>query len=148
MPTAKPTRRALVCLTVLIVFSAGCAQRVKLGRVSGRVTYKGQPVPNGAITFLPSPSGPPATAAIRSDGTYALQTPDVGDGAVLGKHAVMITALRVGPAMGPEEKDPLPPPIIPVKYGNTSTSGLTAEVQEGDNTIDFELLDDKTTPKK
>ena len=81
----------------------------------------------------------PASGAIGPDGTYTLQTDDVGEGAVPGKHAVMITALRVGEARGPEEKDPLPPPIIPNKYGNTSTSGLTAEVKEGDNVINFEL---------
>lgn len=148
MLIAKLFRPALLCLAVLILFSTGCGDRVKLGRVSGRITYKGQPVPSGVITFLPNPSGPPATAAIQSDGTYTLQTPDVGDGAMLGKHAVMIMALRETPAMGPEEREPLPPPIIPIKYGNTSTSGLTAEVNEGDNTIDFELKDDKAVPKK
>lgn len=148
MPTAKLTRRALAALAVLALLPAGCGQKTKLGRVSGRVTYKGQPVPNGAITFLPDPSGPPATAPIQPDGTYTLQTPDVGEGALVGQHAVMIMALRVGPAMGPEERDPLPPPIIPIKYGNTSTSGLTAEVREGENTIDFDLVDDKAAPKK
>src|SRR5262249_48096067 len=125
----------------------GCGGRAKLGRVSGRVTYKGEPVPNGAITFLPDESGPPATGTIGPDGTYTLVTPDVGDGAVLGKHKVMITALRVGPARGAEAKDPRPPPIIPPRFGNTSTSGLPAEVREGANTIDFHLTDDMP-PKK
>src|SRR5262249_50753905 len=143
-----PTRRALMRLAVLTLFSAGCNQGPKLGRVSGRVTYKGKPVPNGAITFLPSPSGPPATAGIQPDGTYTLETPGIGNGAVLGAHALMITALREAPAVGPEERDPLPPPIIPIKYGNTSTSGLTAEVHEGDNTIDFDLKDAPPVLKK
>jgi hypothetical protein len=148
MSATNPTRRAFARLAVLAFVSTGCSPSVKLGRVSGRVTYKGHPVPNGAITFLPNPSGPPATAAIQSDGTYSLQTPGIGDGAVLGAHAVMITALREGPATEPDERDPLPPPIIPVKYGNTSTSGLTAEVHEGDNTVNFDLKEDKPTPKK
>jgi hypothetical protein len=145
MPTATRARRALGCLAALTLAAAGCGERVKLGRVSGRVTYKGQAVPTGAVTFLPDPGGPPATAAIGPDGTYTLVTPDVGDGAVVGRHAVMITALQAAPAR--EAHDPLPPPIIPVRYGNTSTSGLTADVKDGENTIDFDLKDDKA-PRK
>ena len=138
---ARAARRAvaIALLTALVVASGGCGQKVKLARVTGKVTYKGNPVPNGGITFLPDPSGPPASGSIGPDGTYTLQTADLGEGAVLGKHAVMITALQSGEAKGPEERDPLPPPIIPTKYGSTSTSGLTAEVKDGDNVINFEL---------
>ena len=147
MLIATPSRWALGYLAVLLLFTAGCGERVKLGRVSGKITYKGQPVPTGTITFLPTSTGPPASAGIRPDGTYTLETVDIGTGAVVGKHTVMITALQDSPAVGAEERTPLPPPIIPVKYGNTSTSGLTADVQEGDNTIDFDLKDDKPTKK-
>ena len=147
MQTATLLRRVLGCSAILSLILAGCGERVKMGRVSGKVTYKGQPVPNGAITFLPSPSGPPATGAIEN-GTYTLQTPEFGRGAVLGKHEVMITALQDAPTWGPEERTPLPPPIIPVKFGDTSTSGLTAEVQEGENTIDFDLTDEPVPAKK
>jgi hypothetical protein len=43
----------------------------------------------------------------------------------------------------PEERNPLPPPIVPDKYTSQATSDLKAEVKDEDNTIDFELKDPK-----
>ena len=39
----------LVVLTCLL--SAGCGGRTEMGRVSGTVTYRGQPVPDAVVRF-------------------------------------------------------------------------------------------------
>lgn len=135
-------------VALLIAGLIGCGDGgPKTAPVHGRITYKGKPVPNGSIVFIPK-SGPPASADIDSEGKYALKTFKPGDGAVLGTHEVMITALQDMKGRLPEDRTPLPPPIVPSRYGSTSTSGLTAEVKDEDNTVNFELTDEKDPPKK
>src|SRR5205823_12586516 len=51
---------------------AGCGGGgPKTALVRGTVTYKGKPVPNGTVTFIPA-SGHHATGDIRPDGSYTL----------------------------------------------------------------------------
>jgi len=65
---------------VICFFVAGCG--VKLGKVSGKVTYKGAVVPGGTVQFWPQESkGNPAGALIKEDGSYTAMVP-VGDAAV------------------------------------------------------------------
>jgi hypothetical protein len=127
-----------------LALAAGCASGdLPTAVVTGKVTYDGKPVPNGTVLFVPA-AGPPATGEIQPDGSYRMTTYANGDGAVLGKHQVCITALQDITGRGAEERTPLPPPIIPEKYMHRATSGLTADVQPGENTIDFALTKQKT----
>jgi hypothetical protein len=126
-----------VCLAALLLL-AGCGEnRMKTARVSGTITYKGKPVPQGSIMFQPQ-SGPAATANI-SNGKYVLKTYRDGDGAVLGSHKVTVISLEDQSARLPEERNPLPPPIVPLKYNFPDKSGLTATVEDKANIIDFDL---------
>jgi hypothetical protein len=83
-------------------------------------------------------NGPSATANIQN-GSYSLKTYKNDDGAILGKHKVTIIALEDQAGRLPEERNPLPPPIVPLKYNFPDKSGLTAEVKDEPNTIDFHL---------
>ena len=97
----------LAAVVLLAFVAAGCgsaAGRPKLGKVSGKVTHKGQPVTSGEVTFTPATgkggeSGNVAFGKIGADGSYDLTTFDTGDGAVLGQHIVTVRvfdpALRV-----------------------------------------------------
>ena len=40
-------------LGAVLIFTAGCRSGKKVGQVSGKVTFKGQPVPAGYISFMP-----------------------------------------------------------------------------------------------
>ncbi len=107
--------------------------------VSGTVTLEGKPLPRGMVQFSPDnikgTRGAPAVGNIDSEGRYSLKTAGV-DGAIVGHHKVRIEA-RQEPR---NEMDSMPPSLIPQRYMNPDTSGLTFEVKEGeDNKIDLKL---------
>ena len=103
---------------VIIVVGCGYDNGLKLAHVSGKVTYKGEPVKNGTVFFMPDEGkgtlGPSATGSLRDDGTYIASTDFAGDGVIVA-HRVGLTALQpvtAGTATGPgAETDPsgLPP---------------------------------------
>jgi hypothetical protein len=132
-----------VIFILLLALAVGCGSgRPKTAVVRGTVTYKGKPVPNGTITFTPN-SGPTATGEIAPDGSYQLTTFRKGDGAVLGEHKVVVVAMQKNNDPNIEAFTPLPPPIVPTKYTSLATTDLKAEVKDEDNTINFDLKDDK-----
>jgi hypothetical protein len=112
----------------------GCSKETPYGYgaqtvpVKGKVTYKGQPLTQGSITFEPDGSGREAHGGIQPDGTFVLTTFKEGDGAVAGVHRVAVR----GTGKGGKE-------VVPVKYRDTSSSKVQVEVTEGktDYTIDF-----------
>jgi hypothetical protein len=133
-----------VCTILVLALLAGCAASDQLptAKVTGKVTYKGKPVPTGTIMFIPEGDKPSATGELKSDGTYELTTYEEGDGAVLGKHSIEINALEDMAGKLPEQRSGTPSSLIPDKYSNRSTSNLSAEVEDVEvNTIDFELKD-------
>lgn len=141
----KPQPMALAAwqLVGVCLVLAGCGSgRPETAVVRGKIIYKEKPVPNGTITFIPK-AGPSATGEIQSDGTYTLTTFRPGDGAILGEHIVIIVAMQDMSNRLPEERNPLPPPIVPDKYTNIATTDLKAQVSAGENVIDFKLEGEK-----
>jgi hypothetical protein len=131
----------------------GCASDDDLAprhAVSGKVTYKGEPLAKGTITFTPADAKAgirPASGAIV-DGSYQLTTQSNNDGAMAGKYKVSVMARSFDEsASGQEEKalrrDKMAKvlakakDLIPTKYNVPETSGLTAEVPGGK--YDFDL---------
>ena len=98
-------------------------------KVSGQVTWKGQPVGDGQINFLPEDGNVhPATAKIVN-GRYEAQVP-------AGRMKVEVHGqkdLGYDPAMHQNTKAP----YIPSEYNAETT--LTLDVQARDNTADFHL---------
>jgi hypothetical protein len=122
---------------VALLFLAGCGDKgMKTAPVKGTITYKGRLVPHGTVMFQPK-DGPAATGAIK-DGLYVLQT-DKRDGAVLGPHKVTVISLADQSGRLPEQRNPLPPPIVPLEYSFADKSGLTALVEDKENVLDFHL---------
>jgi hypothetical protein len=63
-------RPAAVGLALVFPVLAGCAPAI--GKVSGKVTYKSQPVPGGYVTFRPADGRQNSvTAMLESDGRFA-----------------------------------------------------------------------------
>jgi hypothetical protein len=128
------------------LFLTGCGSSGKgLGAraaVQGKVTLDGQPLKLGDVMFVPDETkgtkGPPAVGSIDASGVFTLTTDREShdDGALVGFHRVRVFAVPQ-PA---KPEDPPPPSLIPLRYNDEATSGLTAEVKAGqDNTIDLKL---------
>lgn len=142
-------RRWRVFIPVLMITFAGCSggSRPPTIPVQGKITYKGQPVTQGMVTFQavkPAEGYPqrPATGTINPDGTYQLATFEAGDGVIPGEYKVAVVS-KTG-------EDTLDNPnavakwLIPEKYGTADKSGLTATISPDDSppkVIDFELTD-------
>ena len=142
LPLPPASRVVAACWLAAAILLVGCSSgRLKTAPVQGTITYNGKPVPQGSIMFQPV-DGPAATANINN-GSYSLKTYRDGDGAVLGKHKVTIVSLEDQSGRLPEDRNPLPPPIVPLKYSFPDKSGLTAEVKDERNTIDFTLVEEK-----
>ncbi|MDX2038749.1 MAG: hypothetical protein SFX72_19035 [Isosphaeraceae bacterium] len=158
---ARLTLAIALALPMMTIFS-GCGDDSGLAQrspVSGKVSYKGQPLAKGLISFIPgAPDGRAATGQI-TDGKYQLTTQDENDGAFPGTYTVTIAARVVDMTQATEAAKKkgatsaaLPQDFaakankdakneIPEKYSLPTTSGLKAEVKAGSNTFDFDLVD-------
>ena len=127
-------------LTLLIVTTCivGCGGS-GLVSVKGKVTYNDKPVTSGTITFA-AEDKTSAYGEILPDGSYELMTEKPGDGATPGAYKVFIVAMQDQADLLPEERNPLPAPMVPDKYTSLATTDLTADVESGkDNEINFNL---------
>ena len=137
-----------------MIVAAGCAARNSLGTlpVTGKVTYKGQPVEGATISFIPDADARPATAITGANGGYNLMTLDF-PGAMPGHYTVLVrksdTSIQSTQPVSMEEalklnNRPPPPPkeLLPAKYSDATKSPLKFEVKAGQsNTIDLTLAD-------
>jgi hypothetical protein len=115
---------------------AGCGGD-KLVEISGSVTYEGQPVPKGTISFL-TPDGKGQTAGnLIVDGKYSVKVPP-------GSRVVRIEGFKI---VGQESLDPSDPtrakvdklePMVPEEY-NSEKSTLKAEIRSDTRVLDFHL---------
>ena len=143
-----PVLRLWLALVVVSSF-AGCGNEHGLVSVTGRVTYKGEPLTSGDISFVPEEGGRAATGQLDSSGGYRLGTFAPGDGAKPGKHRVQIVSR--GPdkpipkkkqgKMMEEDMEGSGDALIPQKYFSVETSGLNAEVGSSGGRFDFDLKD-------
>jgi hypothetical protein len=152
---ATERRLALgLCMSLMFpLLNSGCGadpSMPKLGKVTGKVTYKGEPLKGGSVTFTPDAAkggatGQNALGQIESDGSYELTTFNTGDGAILGQHVVTVQAYADTDAFKPKADGTysykLPKPTIPLKYTKSDSTPLRLTVTEGVNKLDIELKD-------
>jgi hypothetical protein len=115
---------------VLALSLAGCSgDPDKIGAVpaAGSVTYKGKPLETGSIQFIPE-KGRSASGVIK-DGQFVMSTYEELDGAIPGKHAVIVSAYKEVKIAGRTEPEQVL--IVPERYANPVSSGLTVEVPSG-----------------
>jgi hypothetical protein len=134
---------AATVAAVLIGAISGCNETVdrpKTVPVQGKVTYKGEPVPKGTITFQPD-QGQASVADIQPDGTFKLSTFGSGDGAVPGHYKIWVIANTADPNKMPGSSPGWTPPkdLVPKKYNTAETSGLETTVKEGQAEYNFDL---------
>jgi len=134
-----------------VLGAAGCGLGSSTGTVTGKVTYKGNVVKGGTVTFVSAPGKPSASVVIQEDGSYEI--PSIATGPV--KICVDTSGLRPrakGAGGPPPAKSYGPPPgsdgpggyrvtpsedgsknyvAIPENYADAEKSGLTYTVTGG-----------------
>lgn len=144
-----PSSKALLnvwigCLAAgLLIGCGGPSGPPETVQVFGKVTYAGQPLEKGTITFQPVESEGqkvvrPARATLNADGTYQLSTFSEGDGALPAEYRVVIESYENEPTAEEYDAGVKRKSAIPEKYGNVLTSGQSATVP-GDGTESIEL---------
>jgi hypothetical protein len=150
---------AAAWVTVGIVL-VGCSKpsRPPTYPVTGTVTSQGRPLAGAVITFVPTgEDGEAASAITDSEGKYALTTWESEDGARPGEYRVKVSkqelqtvdASKMVQNLSIEEEQkiyvektkPAPPPkrLIPARFENDETSGLTHKVEEKPTTFDIKI---------
>ena len=137
---SHPCRFAVAFVAFALLLTPGCKSGTTVERasVSGTVTFDGQPVESGTITFVPAAGVVGAPAELRiQNGKYS--TTDA-QGVVVGNNDVRILATK---KTGKQFKNPNNEmedevvQFIPEKY-NEKTE-LQETVKPGENTFDFDL---------
>ena len=146
----------------LIGLSCGSGDRISgLVEVKGTVTYKGAPLDGATVSFAPTAFEPGTRASValtEPDGTFVLLTQ--GQRGILpGNYDVTVvkrTIPKVSEAIRSSEdleaymeKHGRAPPVareeikdlVPKKYGDAATSGLSYSVKKGMPPIEIELKD-------
>lgn len=130
-------RSLCIAAALLTGMTSGCFSNSGpvLADVTGNVTFNGKPLPDAMVSFYPNTGERSAHGMTDAAGNYRLQFTGMKEGALVGEHQVKIEVgipAGEGPAI-PASKLPK----LPAKY-NQETE-LTAEVNRGSNTIDFDL---------
>lgn len=122
---------------LLLLLASGCTSGDGAARyqVSGKVTFQGQPVERGEITF-DTGAGQVNSSQLGSGGSYSLELP-------AGDYKVFIAPpLTEGKGTPDSPPDMIPDPTvknIPKKYWVQETSRLTAQVAKDKREFDFDL---------
>ena len=105
--------------------------------VKGKVVLAdGKPLSSGVVVFALPEKGMEFEAPLESDGSFAIKT-SYGEGAPEGSYKIRIQADPSKPAdpkSGGRRSAAKPP--YPAKYGDETTSGLTAVVKPSDNELE------------
>ena len=136
----NPDVRSASCLLLLIL--TGCGQPDYKGPrrfpLSGNVTYDGEPIDFGSISFLPAGGEQRVSGGLIENGKYAVQE---AQGANAGKHRVEI---RWNKKTGKQKRDPDSGEMfddrneaLPPRFHTDSE--LTAEVSAQNTKFDYHL---------
>jgi hypothetical protein len=125
-------------LPLILTVVMGCGDHkptLPTAVVTGTVTYQGKPLSAGRIAFF-HPSGQAVGADLGADGAFKMT-------AFQGKNQVAVECfeqpnsnLKALPHTMMARKS-----LIPGRYAEFSTSGLTFEVKPGENKAQFALTD-------
>jgi len=128
------TLRTFLLLAAAVVL--GCSSGSRTG-VQGTVTYGGQPLAVGTITFIPTAEQEIKCGGLIENGAYKVE-PEFGPSP--GPHRVEI---RWAKPTGKKSKNEFGEELdirqegLPDKYHANST--LTADIKSGDNVLNFAL---------
>jgi hypothetical protein len=149
------------CLGIAIIVAfgsliggCGSGKRAPVAPTTGVVKFDNQPIEGVKVTFLPKESTAMFShGTTDKDGKFTMSTYGMNDGALVGKHNVIVTKVeipeenKIDPAemaqtgyggagyekmMGPGKKKELKNEL-PKKYADAKTSGIETTVELGQN---------------
>jgi hypothetical protein len=114
-------------MAVIVLTGGGCSQGPRLYPVSGHVQFTdGTPVTFGNVECISQVDRRVSRGAIARDGSFQLGTHRPGDGAVAGRHQVIVVQSII--PMGKEASHRGHAKLVPRRYGQYATSDLTLDV--------------------
>ncbi len=120
-------------LALLVISAAGCGGSSDGVPIHGRVSYRGEAISSGTLTFFPT-NGRPISATLSRGGEYTSRLP-------AGEYRIIVTVGVDLPA-GWKESDPVPAPkfVLPAQYTTRAKTSLRKTVAENQNApLDFTL---------
>ena len=148
----------LLMLGLVSGCGGGAADKPKVVKVTGTLTYKSKPVANAQVSFNMEGAPRAAVGITDTNGKFTLGTFSSSDGAVPGEHTVTVT--KAAPQSATVNAPPSPEELlkktaemqkgntaegaadIPAKYSSPTTTPLKLKVSETDaNDIPIELTD-------
>jgi hypothetical protein len=124
----------------LVLGVSGC--RSELVDASGKLTYKGKPVPSVLVMFQPEDGSRRSTGVTDDDGRFSLRFSRTQTGVKRGRHTIVLKyEVSAEEELG-KKKSPLSKElkaIIPSKYGDPKKSPLHREVTENGQFFDIDL---------
>lgn len=104
----------------------------------GTASYRGKPIEQGRVIFVPEAEGGEAAGGTIRDGKFVLTTREEGDGAIPGRYKVGVISIAEVPVK--EGGEPEYKSLIPIKFGNAEDSGITREIPaDGDKDISLNI---------
>jgi hypothetical protein len=115
-----------------LVLVVGCSDgRPSRAPVSGQVLIDGKPVTSGTVRFIPS-AGRPSTGSIGSEGKFTLGCFERTDGVIVGTHRIEVSSAE-------SINDNTTKWLIPKKYSDAETSGLSETIEAPTDSLTINL---------
>jgi hypothetical protein len=137
---------------LLFAAATGCGgggPTIYTAPVSGVVTLNGTPLANASISFQPIASGnpgPPSSDMTDEEGNFTLHFADGKEGAVVGKHKVLISTRKMAPsAPNSDSEVEVEKELVPIMY--LETPPVFDVPKDGTDAAKFDLVGSGTAGK-
>jgi hypothetical protein len=139
MISRMPGRASTILMIALLLLASGCGKKGRVWelnqKVEGVVKLEGAPIPNVHVQFVPEDpveQGPISHGMTDEKGHFNLTTEDDRDGAVIGKHKILVIAGRTesGARVGGN---------VPITYRTVKDTKCELEVTPDKHSYDVDL---------